>query len=401
MRIVFHCDCNGFYASVAELVNPELKKVPMAVCGDPNSRKGIILAKNELAKKYNIKTAETVWQAQQKCPNLVLAPTYRKLYEEYYYKINEIYESYTDLVERFGIDESFLDVTNSIHLFGQTPVELANNIRERVKRETGLTISIGVSYNKILAKMGSDYQKPDAVTELRQDNFRELLWKLPVGYMYMVGESTQKELEKMYVKTIGELANTERSVLVHRFGKSGELLHDYANGIDHSEVVCYRNAEEVKSVGNGQTYKRNLVTKEDATAAIGSLADTVAARLRKEKLKAQTIQLTIKDTNLKSITRQRQLHNPTFLAKEIADVSKEILWESWQKGKPIRMLTITGLKLVDSNLASEQISLFGGIEKLENKEKRQELEETIDTLREKFGTNTITYGSVVDNDLGL
>lgn len=400
-RIILHCDCNAYFASVAELVNPELKKVPMAVCGDPESRRGIILAKNELAKGFNVKTAETVWQAKQKCPNLVLAPTYRDLYTKYYHIINHIYEEYTDLVERFGIDESFLDVTNSIHLFNTDGEGLANIIRERVQKETGLTISIGVSNNKFFSKMGSDYKKPNAVTAINENNYRKLLWQMPVGTMFMVGQATEKTLNKFSIFTIGELAQTEPQVLESLFGKSGMQLYEFANGLDKSPVISYRDSEEVKSVGNGRTFKKNLTTQSEIQIGIKTLADTVASRLRESGLKCMSVQISIKDVNLKTITRQTSLDVPTQLGKEIAETSIELINESWESGKPIRMLTVTAGKLIPENEAIWQTSLFEKDNIVKKHHKQESLEKTIDKLTDKFGKNSIKYGGIIDNDLGI
>lgn len=193
-RVIFHCDLNCFYASVELLSHPELREVPMAVAGDPASRHGIILAKNEPAKQCGVKTAETIWQAKKKCPNLVLLPAHHKLYREYSNKVNAIYDEYTDLAESFGIDESWLDVTNTLHLFGGDAKALANAIRQRVKRELGLTLSVGVSFNKVFAKLGSDYKKPDATTVISRENWRSIVWPLPVGDLLYVGGAVQKLL---------------------------------------------------------------------------------------------------------------------------------------------------------------------------------------------------------------
>ena len=205
-RVILHCDQNCFFASVELLSHPDLRDVPMAVCGDPASRHGIILAKNEPAKRFGIQTAETVWQARRKCPSLVLLPPHHKLYREYSVRVNELYGQYTDLVEPFGIDESWLDITGSMHLFGGDPVAIADELRRRVREELGLSISVGVSFNKIFAKLGSDYKKPDATTLISPENWQEIVWPLPVGAMLFVGRSAQRTLAQYGVETIGQLA---------------------------------------------------------------------------------------------------------------------------------------------------------------------------------------------------
>jgi len=261
-RVIFHIDCNAFYASVEEIRHPELKKVPMAVCGDPASRRGVVVAKNELAKGSGVTTGESIWSAKQKCPDLVLRPTRHHLYRQYCEKVNAIYAQYTDQVEAASIDESYLDVTGSLHLFGGDEIRLAHEIRERVPRETGLTVSVGISYNKIFAKIASDYKKPNAVTCFNRENYRELLWPLPVSAMLMVGKSTEDILHRMYIKTIGDLARTSEDTLRRRLGKIGEQLHIYANGLDDSPVLHIGESDDLHSVGNGMTFKRNLIPRQ-------------------------------------------------------------------------------------------------------------------------------------------
>jgi DNA polymerase-4 len=340
-RIIFHIDCNAFFASVEEVFHPELKAVPMAVCGDPKSRRGIILAKNQLAKGYGIKTAETIWQARQKCPQLTLRPARRNAYSDFCRRINSIYEQYTSHVERFSIDESYLDMTPSIHLFGGDPLALANKIRRRVAYETGITVSVGVSFNKIFAKLGSDMKKPDAVTVISESNYKDTVWPLPVSAMMMVGSSTERALRSLRIFTIGELAATDAALLQRKLGKAGGLLHAYANGQDASRVMRSGEVSSPKSIGNSITFKRNLVTPRDITTAVTALSDTVAARLRKEGMKCMVVQVGIKDANLKVITRQKTNPFPFWLSSDIAAASMEIINSSWDAGRPIRMLNIT------------------------------------------------------------
>ena len=235
-RIIFHCDLNCFFASVELLDKPALQDVPVAVCGDPASRHGIILAKNEPAKQMGIQTAETVWQAKQKCPHLILLPPHHSLYADYSRRVNTIYGQYTDLVEPFGIDESWLDITGSMHLFGGDGKAIADQLRQRLREELGLTISVGVSFNKIFAKLGSDYKKPDATTVIDRDNWQRIVWPLPVGDLLGVGRSTQKLLRQYGVETIGQLAAFPRETLETLMGKHGAQLHDYANGQENSPV---------------------------------------------------------------------------------------------------------------------------------------------------------------------
>lgn len=397
-KIILHCDMDSFFASVELLAYPELRDKPVAVCGNPENRHGIILAKNTPAKKYKIKTAETVWQALKKCPDLILLPPHHEKYKEYSIKINEIYQRFTDMVEPFSIDESWLDVTASQKLFGSGK-EIADTIRETVKKELGLTLSIGVSYNKIFAKMGSDYNKPDGTTVISRENYKELLWTMDINDMFFVGKATADKLNKAGIRTIGDLAQSNKDFLTSLLGKHGSMLYDYANGYDDSPVKLFSEREKIKSVGNGTTFSRDLVGIEDIKTAVTSLADTVASRLRKYQMKCYGVKVDIKDPNFKVISRQKQLSTPTNLEEEIFRTSIEIIHDSWNLKDPIRLLTITGINLCDED-ESEQLSLFDpvGTQSRENSEK---MERTMDDIRAKFGGNAITFGRVLKNDIGI
>lgn len=400
-RILFHIDCNAFYASVEETLYPELKDVPMAICGNPESRRGIILAKNQLAKGFGIKTAETIWQAKRKCPDLVLRPGRHHLYREICEEINAIYEQYTDRVERFGIDESYLDVTASIHLFGGNAVALANEIKNRVASETKVTVSVGISFNKIFAKLGSDMAGRNSITVITRDNYRDVVWPLPVSAFFMVGKSTEQALQRLYIQTIGDLARAKQPTLAKRLGKMGEVLHRNANGLDESPVARVGEQEPPHSIGNGITFKRNLVSLNDVQTAVTALADTVAARLRKAGMKCASLQVAIKDANLKVITRQKATAYPLWLAADIAEAAMEIIQSSWKIGTPIRLLALTGQKLVNADDAQEQLSFFIRDTDRREREKREKLEQAVDGIRDRFGKGSIYPGSVIKNDLGI
>lgn len=400
-RIIFHIDCNAFYASVEEVFHPNLKSVPMAICGNPESRRGIILAKNQLAKNCGVKTAETIWQAQQKCPDLILRPAKHHIYKQYCEQINAIYEQYTDRVERFGIDESYLDLSSSLHLFGGDALALAHEIRQRVARETKITVSVGVSFNKIFAKLGSDMKKPNAVTMISREHYKDIVWPLPVSSLLMVGKSTEKTLKNMYIYTIGDLARANQPDIKKHLGKMGEQLYLYANGLDGSPVQRIGTSSPPQSIGNGTTFKRNLVSIKDIRTAIAALADTVAARLRKANMKCTTLQVTIKDTSLKVITRQKCTPYPFWLASDIAKEALEIVTLSWNIGVPIRMMALTGQSLIPAEEAKEQLSFFIRDEQMENRKKREKIEQTVDHIREIFGRDSIGPGSIVQNDLGI
>ena len=396
-RVILHCDMNGFYASVELLDRPDLADKPMAVCGDPESRHGIILAKNEIAKKFGIVTAETIWQAKKKCPDLQLVKPHHEKYQEYSKKINQIYQEYTDMVEPFSIDESWLDVTASQNLFGSGK-QIADEIRRTVREETGLTLSAGVSWNKIFAKLGSDYKKPDATTEISRENYRDIVWPLPARDMIFVGKSTSDKLLKSGIKTIGDMARSDPKLLTSLLGKQGQMLWNYANGYDNAPVARYGESEPVKSVGNGITFRRNLMCEDDIITAVTGLSDTVASRLRHHKLKAFGVKVDIKDPSFTTISRQKQLFVPTNLASELAQASMELIHESWRPGAPIRMLTITGINLCDETV-EEQISLFAGDN--HSHQQGEKIERTMDDIRSRFGSAAITFGGVLGNDLGI
>ncbi|NLW79829.1 MAG: DNA polymerase IV [Ruminococcaceae bacterium] len=397
-RVILHCDCNSFYASVELLAHPELRDKPVAVSGSVDDRHGIILAKNDAAKKFGVQTAETVWQAKRKCPQLIMLPPHHRKYREYSLAINTYYERFTDQVEPFGIDESWLDITGSWQLFGASPLEVANKIRLGVKEQTGLTISIGLSFNKVFAKLGSDYKKPDAVTEISRDNYREIIWPLPVAAMLFVGKKSRQTLESMGINTIGDLATADENLLAQVLGKQGPQLWHYARGEDTAPVAVAGQHEPVKSVGNGMTFRRDLLGYQDVRVAVGALADEVAGRLRRKKLYATNLQVLIKNPELKSISRQRVLPYATNLAKDIADLAMDIIKDNWNYAKPIRMLTLTAQNLTDLPYAA-QTSLYGEGPGINTK--REKLEKSLDKIREKYGKTAVVDASLLHNDLGF
>ncbi len=392
-RIIYHCDCNSFYCSVELLSHPELRSVPTAVCGDPKSRHGIILAKNEPAKKLGVRTAETIWQARQKCPGLVLLPAHHALYRDYSKKVNAIYSRFTDLIEPFGIDESWLDVTGSLHLFGGNPRALANRIRNTVREELGLTISVGVSFNKVFAKLGSDYKKPDATTVISRENFRRIVWPLPVTDLLFVGRAAAQVLRRYGVTTIGELAAFDKKALIELLGKQGDQLWGYANGLEHSPVAPAGTYTPPKSVGNGETFSRNLTKRDEVDRGIAMLADQVAVRLRKHGMKASTLQVTIRDPKFKDICRQRPLPAPTNTARELHRAAMDILARCWSFGSPIRAITLTAHNLIPESEASEQLDLFqsGASHK---RDKIEKLERTMDAIRSKYGQEAVKVAAL-------
>lgn len=396
-RIILHCDCNSFFASVETALEPSYKNVPMAVCGDVENRHGIILAKNELAKKYGIVTAETVFSAKKKCPSLVLARPHYDQYVKYSKKANEIYAKYTDMIEPFGIDESWLDVTAS-KFFG-SGLEIAEKIRNDIKNELGITVSIGVSFNKVFAKLGSDYKKPDAITEINRNNFQTIVYPLPVSDLLFVGKKTAEALKLLGIRTIGELAKASPDILSRKLGKAGELLSVYARGEDKSPVEA-QDKNEAKSIGNGYTFKHDLVGREECKVGINYLAEEIGTKLRIRGLKCGTVQLSIKDEYLRTIQRNAPQNPPSDISSEIAETAYKILCKEWASDKPIRMITVTATNLVHKDGLAEQIDMFGA-EKEEKREKNGKREIAVDEIRKKFGTDSILRAAVIDSDIGI
>ena len=398
-RIILHCDCNSFFASCEELLDPSLKTVPMAVTGDPENRHGIILAKNQLAKQYNVQTAETIWQAKRKCPELVCVLSHHGYYGEISEKINRIYLEYTDLTEPASIDESFLDVTNSLHLFGVTPKELADKIRLRVRTEIGVTISVGVSFCKTVAKFGSDYKKPDATTVIMKEDLPDVFWRAPVSDMMMAGKKTTARLVSFGIRTIGDLANADREMLKRSLGKTGELLYDYANGLDDEPVHSFFETREAKSIGNSMTFRRDLKGEQELRAGISVLSDSVASRLRCAGKKCTVVQLGIKDPVFKTVQKQKTLDRATDLQKEITEIAFGLLRTCWDLNAPVRLLSVTGSGLVDARDDYVQIGMFDCAQ--DDPQKQEKIEGAIDTIRKRYGKGAIKFGHFHDEETGI
>ncbi|MFU0831383.1 MAG: DNA polymerase IV [Oscillospiraceae bacterium] len=378
--MILHSDCNSFYASVECLHRPEIREKPVAVGGDAEQRHGIILAKNQIAKRYHIKTGEALWQAKQKCPDLIIVPPNYELYMRFSQMARRIYLDYTDRVEPFGLDEAWLDVTGSTAL--GDGIQIAEEIRKRVKAELGITVSIGVSYNKIFAKLGSDYKKPDAITRIGKDNFREIAWPLPAGDLLYVGSATKRKLERYGIHTIGDLAAVPERTLCGWFGKWGEVLHAFANGLDCSPVARYDNQPAVKSIGNSTTTPRDLTCDQDVKIILAVLSDSVARRLREHGLKGRTVCISVRDNQLYSFTRQRTLGSYTNITSEISKAGLELFRRNYHWQKPVRSIGISITDLVSDTVPS-QANLYcdeKGRERLEH------LDEAVDWLKKRFGS---------------
>lgn len=393
---ILHCDCNSFYASVEAVLDPSLGQAPMAVCGDPESRHGIILAKNEAAKAAGVCTAETIWQARRKCPALRLVAPHRDAYVRFSRQINRIYQQYTDLVDPFGIDESFLDVTGSIHLFGDGP-HIADELRARVRRETGLTISVGVSWNRAFAKLGSDYKKPDATTVITRENYRTLVWSLPVTDLLYVGRQAREKLRLLRVETIGDLAACDRDLLRQMLGKLGETISVYARGEDREPVRSFYDVQPAKSVGKGMTFAHDLVDPEEIRWQVMALCDNVGMRLRRQGMKYQTVQVLIRDPDFHNISRQETLDTPTDSTRILTARAMGLIERHWKPGKPVRMITVTAAGLIARADVAEQLSLFGAAQ-AERRRRQETLDHTMDALRGRFGRQAVRYGRALAHD---
>lgn len=382
MKTILHCDMNNFYASVEMLLNPSLKDFPLAVAGNPVKRTGIILAKNYNAKAYGVKTGEAIWEAKQKCPNLVcVAPHFGK-YEEYSKKAREIYGHYTDKIEPFGLDECWLDVTASLKYFNKTGKELAKMIQDDIYSQLGLTISVGVSFSKTLAKLGSDMQKPKGLVEINQDNLPAIQKKMDIADMIFIGRKTSKKLRDMNIHTLYDLAHYNPVILEKNFGVMGRKIFEIAQGINDDAIVIYTD-DDTKSVGNGLTAPKDLTTMQEVKSLLSHLADMVSSRMRRHKFKAHTIHLGIKFADFSYLGAQKT-YTISFSSREhLLDYALKIFAElTNNEFEPIRALRISCSKLERyENL--EQLSLFAD-------NKKEKLGEALDAIREKFGDSAIT-----------
>lgn len=386
-RVILHSDINCCYAAIEHLHHPELNGKPLAVGGDPESRHGIVLTADYIAKKYGVKTGMALWQAKQLCPEITFVSPRMDLYLRFSRMAHEIYAEYTDLQEAYGIDESWLDVTESATIKGDG-YSIAKEISNRMKLELGITVSIGVSFNKIFAKLGSDYKKPDAITTMYADEFQTKAWNLPVGDLLYVGRSTNQKLAKLGIHTIGDLARTDETILVSQLGKMGSVLWAFANGYDDSPVRKENTHAPIKSVGNSTTTHRDLVTDDDVKIIIYVLAESVAARLRENGFRCRVVEISIRDKDLYSFTRQRKISNATNITEEIAVEAYKLFKESYDWRKPIRSVGVRGADLVNGNYW-EQIDLFCDFRM---REKYMKMDAAVDDIRRRFGFYSIQRG---------
>ena len=395
-RVILHVDMNNFFASVECADRPELWTQPVAVAGDVQARHGIILAKNQVAKGFGVQTGESIAEARSKCPQLVLLPPHMDRYKQISDKARGIYARYTDRVESFGIDECWLDVTGNGRLWGQDyGYVIAEEIRQRVKTELGVTVSVGVSFNKIFAKMGSDYKKPDAVTVITRANFRELLWGLPVGDLIFVGRSTAKKLWYMQIRTVGDLARADPGLLERALGKPGLTAWQFANGMDGSPVLRDGQEYPIKSIGNSTTTPVDMVTRRDAEIVLAQLCQSVATRLRTEDLRCTTVKLALRTTDLSWKQRQKGTR-ATCLETDLWREAME-LYDTFHDGKPLRSIGVSACNLVENG--ERQLCMFDLDGDSCRRAALESLGGVLDGLRARYGARAVRRGLLLEGDV--
>lgn len=382
-RVILHCDMNNFYASVECMLDTSLRNKAVAVCGSVEERHGIVLAKNYAAKAFGVSTGEAIWQAKQKCRNLVIVEPHYEQYMKFSKLAREIYGRYTDLIEPYGMDECWLDVTGS-GVMG-SGYEIADEIRETVKFELGLTISAGVSFNKIFAKLGSDLKKPDAVTCINADCFREKIWDLPASDLLGVGRATDKVLSSYGIHTIGQLAGAPDDFLSRKFGKNGMALKLYANGLDTSPVMHCEYHSPVKSIGHGTTTIQDLEDSSEVWSVILELVQEIGHKLRTHEKKAAGVAISVRDNELHIKEWQCKLDMPTMSPSYIAKQAYALFERSYQWRLPIRSITVRAINLIDKD-CPYQTDLFTDVSEIDRKER---LDVAVESIRDRFGKDAI------------
>ena len=392
MRTILHSDLNNFYASVEVLKHPECKDMPVVVCGSVEDRHGIVLAKNQLAKSFGVKTGEVLWQAKNKCKgNLITFTADFESYLRVSEAVRKIYARFTDHIESFGIDECWLDVTDSLNIFG-TGEEIAEKIRQTVKEEIGVTVSVGVSYNKVFAKLGSDMKKPDAVTVVTPQNYKSTVWTLPAEDLLYVGKATKRKLNMIGIHTIGDIATADEKILNKLLGVWGNTLYKFANGMDDSPVISNKGEDSVKSIGNSLTDYKDNYTFEEVKTLILLLSESVASRLRESGLgKAKTVKLTVTDNSLLTYGKQTKLEKPTRSAVDIANCAYNLFETLYKWERPVRGI---GVSVCDFILGAEQLSFSFDAEK---EEKIDKLDLAVDKIRKKYGNKSVQRARILQD----
>lgn len=392
LRTILHSDMNSCYASIEAKLNPKLKNKAMAVCGDPKNRHGIILAKSQEAKIMGVKTGEAIWQAKIKCPNLILVPPHYEKYLEFSRKARKIYYSYTNRVEPFGLDECWLDVSESLKLFGSGE-EIANEIRQRMKNELGITVSVGVSFNKVFAKLGSDLKKPDATSVIKRENFKEIVWPLDISSIIGIGKSTKRKLNGIGIYTLGELAKSDVKTVKGILGINGLYLWQYANGFDDRPVKDYSYREVIKTIGNSSTLVEDLYTNEEVYNIFQILSLNVSKRLREANLSSMGIKIFIRDNNLFSFEFQAPISNPTQSSIILAEKAIDLFKKKYRWNFPIRALGLRAINLVDDKIPT-QTDIFSDYKEIVKKEN---LDKAIYNIRKKYNKDILTFASLKNN----
>ena len=396
MRAILHSDMNAFYASVEQMLDPSLRGKAIAVCGSTETRHGIVLAKSELAKRSGVKTGMANWEARQCCPGLIIVPPQYEQYVRFSALAHEIYGRYTDLIEPLGMDECWLDMTGCVG--HEDALRTAQEVRQRVLDATGLTVSVGVSWCKAIAKLGSDYRKPNAVTVIDRARFADMVWPLPVSSLLFAGRSSVRQLERLGIRTVGALAAADADVLEQRLGKGGRLLHAYANGYDPTPVHRVEDLPPPKSIGNSATAPRDLICEADARAALLSLAESVGARLRLEGYQCRTVELSVRTADLHWCSHRMALRHPSDLTSELLDAALALCEQAHLWPDPLRSIGIRALELVPA-CAPHQLDLF---EDAEHRARQRQLDITLDNLRARYGKTCVLRGrACFDPALGL
>lgn len=390
-RVILHADMNNCYASIEAKLNPKLKNKPIAVCGSIKNRHGIVLAKSQEARYYGVQTGETVWQALRKCPNLIIVEPHYQEYLKYSKMARNIYYDYTNQVEAFGLDECWLDVSGSQKLHG-SGIDIAEKIRKRIKTELGITVSIGVSFNKVFAKLGSDMKKPDAVTEISKNEFKELIWKLKVEELLGVGKSTGKKFNYYGIHTIGDLARTSPDFIGRKFGINGIKLLNYANGLDDSEVADLNYKDPMKSIGNGSTCSEDLINNDEVFSVLRLLSFKISNRLRKHSVKAGGIQIYIRDSRLNYHNFQEDINMFTQSSNILAEKAFNLFRRKYTWNMPVRALSIRTFKLIDA-LSDTQLCF---LEDYSYRIKKESLDDALFSIRKNFGETSITFASLLN-----
>lgn len=383
-RSILHVDCNCFYASVEMQEHPQYRGKAIAVCGDPEARHGIVLTASYPAKRRGVKTGMAIWQAKQYCPDLLVVTPHMRNYIRYSGYVREIFGSYSDQIEPFGLDEAWIDVTGSVRLYG-SPLHIAQEISARVKQELGITVSIGVSYNKITAKLGSDYKKPDAITCIGPDNYQEIVYPLPVEDLLYVGSATKRKLNRYGIRTIGQLAETRPEVLQGWFGKMGYVLSAFARGEDTTPVARIGQTAAVKSVGNSATTPRDLTCNADVWLMLVVLSESVAARMRELDVKCTVVEVYVRDTELSGFIRQHRIDTPTNASLEIARAAFALFRDNYRWAKPLRSIGVRGSGLIAASSAI-QLSLWSSEE---TRVRMEKIDSAVDQVRERYGYNSV------------